>query len=99
MSKEISDDLVVKLKEWIGEDGLNFFQKCLDEEGTVAPVLVTGGIPHPVHFREGMQIRNFMRSSGLCDDWNAHDYDNNWMSVVEKALKWKEDEKIPGVKW
>ena len=31
-------------------------------------------------------IRNFLRGTGLCDDWSAHDFDNTWMEVVRKAI-------------
>jgi hypothetical protein len=44
-------------------------------------------IPHPVHFREGMQIRNWLRESGLCKDWSDHDLDNNWHRVVNKIIE------------
>jgi len=46
--------------------------------------------PHPIHFREGMQIRNWLRESGLCKDWSDHDLDNNWARVVEKAIEEEE---------
>lgn len=42
--------------------------------------------PHPIHFREGMWIRNRLRDSGLCRDWSDHDLDNNWAEIVEKAI-------------
>jgi len=44
-------------------------------------------IPHSVHFREGMRVRNFMRSTGLCEGWDAHDYDNNWAGLIEECIK------------
>lgn len=47
-----------------------------------------------------MGVRNFLRETGLCDDWDDHDLDNNWMEVVAKAITedyipiklWKENE-------
>jgi hypothetical protein len=87
---KITDELVEKVKKWLGEDGREYFIWCLEEHGGVNPVYMEDGIPHPVHFREGMQIRNFMRTSGLCEDWTDHDLDNNWTEVVEKALFSKE---------
>jgi len=52
-----------------------------------------GSIPHPVHFREGMQVRNAMRNSGLCKHWTDHDFDDAWTRVVRKAIK-EEDEGV-----
>jgi len=86
MGKNIPEELVEKVRNWLGEDGINFFKNCLEKEGKIAPVLVIGGMPHPVHFREGMKVRNFMRFSGLCNNWTDHDFDNNWITVVEKTL-------------
>jgi len=43
-------------------------------------------IPHPVHFREGMQVRNFLRTI-FGETWTAHDYDNRWAKLVEEAIK------------
>lgn len=91
----ISEALLEKVRAWLGYDGCSFFQMCKDEYGTVSPVwsiglnrkMGTAKYVHPVHFREGMQVRNFMRSSGLCPDWTDHDYDNNWTSVIEEVLK------------
>ncbi len=86
---EISDELVEKVKNWLGKYGIIFFTWCLEKYGQISAVYMEGGLPHPVHFREGMEVRNFMRSTGLCDDWDANDFDNNWVEVVEKALKLK----------
>jgi hypothetical protein len=58
--------------------------------GTASPVFGRKSnrcIPHPVHFREGMSVRNAMRDSGLCTDWSDHDFDDNWTEVVELAVK------------
>lgn len=43
-------------------------------------------IPHSVHFREGMQVRNFLRTI-FGDTWTAHDYDNRWATLVEEAIE------------
>lgn len=44
------------------------------------------GIPHPVHFREGMAVRNFLRSQPECECWDAHDLDDVWMLIVIMTL-------------
>lgn len=85
-TRPISNGLVVEIKKWLGDDGLTFFSECKRDHGTVSPVLSAGSIPHPVHFREGMRVRNFMRSSGHCKGWNDHEYDDNWCALIERAI-------------
>jgi len=84
--KEIPAGLIEKVQAWLGRNGVEWFRGVKKKHGGVSAVFSSGGIPHPVHFREGMQVRNFMRSTGLCEGWNSHDYDNNWSRVVEKAI-------------
>lgn len=43
-------------------------------------------IPHPIHFREGMAVRNAMRTSPYTKGWSSHDLDAQWEGVVEKAI-------------
>ncbi len=43
------------------------------------------GIPHPVHFREGMQVRNFLRKA-TDYSWTDHEYDNKLTGLVEEAI-------------
>ena len=105
--KEIPKELIKRANEWLGVDGRSFFQQCLDDHGTVSPVLdsndpiIVGDnpptisikpLPHPVHLREGMAVRNFMRHSGFCVDWNDHDYDNLWPILIEKVITCKQKE-------
>jgi len=92
VTRPLPEGLVEKVREWLGADGLDFFTKCLKDHGTVSPcypeeMSVPGRpIPHPVHLREGMSVRNFMRDTGLCEGWDAHDFDNNWAEVVQLAI-------------
>ena len=85
--KQISDELVESVQTFLGKGGLDFFASLQRDHGTVSPCLMDGSIPHPVHLREGMQVRNAMRRSGLCEDWDCHDLDNQWKSVVETAIE------------
>ena len=97
---DIPDSLIEAVRLFLREDGIAQFREWAKEYGTVSPVIKietpTGErlgsgappIPHPVHFREGTQIRNFMRGTGLCTGWDDHDYDNNWTKVVEAAIGW-----------
>jgi hypothetical protein len=86
MKRDLPYGLIEDVRKWLGGDGRDLFLTYYKEHGTVSPVLSGEGMPHPVHFREGMQVRNFMRKTGLCEDWNAHDYDDNWQEVVRKAI-------------
>lgn len=92
MNKEISEELIKATHKWLGKDGLDFFKGIKEKHGQINAVWMEEGIPHPVHFREGMQVRNFMRSTKLCEGWNAHDFDNNWISLIEKVTS-REEEK------
>jgi len=98
--KTITPELVTHIREAIGPEGVRCFQLYKRDYGEVGPVIPPEvgrpeelslgrgfGIPHAVHFREGMQVRNMMRQSGLCDDWDDHDLDNNWAAVIEEAIK------------
>jgi len=77
-------ELVEKLREWLGADGIKFFSEIKEEHGEIAAVWMDGKIPHPVHFREGMQVRNFLRQHV---NWDCHKLDNTWESLVEEAIK------------
>lgn len=83
---KITEEILKDVRKWLGKDGKEFFEWCLSEHGGITPVYIEDGIPHLVHFREGMVVRNHMRQSGLCNDWTAHDFDNNWARVVKKSL-------------
>jgi uncharacterized protein len=86
-TKIIRGDLVVNIHDVIGSEGCKLFLLYLLNYGTVSPVLIRDGFPHPVHFREGKRIRNAMRVSGFCDGWTDEDYDNNWEEVVKQAMR------------
>ena len=45
------------------------------------------GIPHLVHFREGMVIRNFLRRQRFTRHWDSHRLDNEWATIIEITLK------------
>jgi len=88
MCKEISSELIEKVKSWLSSDGIEFFKGVKEEYGNIATACwMVNSIPHPIHFREGMEVRNFLRSTGLCDDWTDHDFDNQWANVVVKAIE------------
>lgn len=82
---EITDDLVNSVRDWLGEAGVRHFRGIRAGHGRIDAVWNEGGIPHMVHFREGMQVRNKLRdlTNGI---WSAHEYDDNWVAVVERAI-------------
>jgi len=73
----------------LGSKWFSFFQSLIDQFGDEfnTACLDDGGIPHPVHFREGMTIRNMLRESNLFPHWNSHDYDDNWGAIVKAAIE------------
>lgn len=83
---EISDELVYATRKWLGKDGIELFKDIKNKYGEISACWMDGPIPHPVHFREGMQVRNFLRMTNLCKEWSDHDLDSNWTKVIEKAI-------------
>ena len=80
---------VQTLHDWLGDEGRSFFKDCWDRQGRMDAVLPTDperGILHPVHFREGMQVRNFLRELPECREWGAHKLDNRWALLVRMAV-------------
>jgi len=70
--------------QWLGEDGVQLFSKWWIEYGEIPLVIPsTTGIGHPVHFREGMQVRNWMRQNTDLEE----DYvENKWPEFVIECL-------------
>ena len=87
MKKEISSSVVDKTKNWLGEDGIKCFKEIKTKHGQIDICWHEGLDPHPVHFREGMQVINFLRTLAECKDWTDHDFDDNWVEVVEKTIE------------
>lgn len=100
------EDFIERLLEWLGYDGVAFFRMCKEISTGIDPYNVVWtevapgkdvnlyGVPHPVHFREGMAVRNTMRrihtemGAGI---YGAHFYDNHWQSAVTAAIKMCEE--------
>ena len=88
-------EAVVQLRSFLQEEGTSFFRQIKEEFGTVAAVLPKNhplnedGIPHPIHFREGMQIRNFLRMI-TNNEWEFDQYENGWIKLVELAIEEEE---------
>ncbi len=86
------EELIIGLRKWLGGAGVRFFTWCKTKHGEISPVYVEDGLPHPVHFREGMSVRNFLTTTEYCKNKDIHWLDNNWAILVEEALN-IEDEK------
>lgn len=92
LNMKIEKSLLFKTIQWLGPTGLSFFSHLKGLTGEVSPVLNLNfkrkGLPaHPVHFREGMTIRNWMREQEECKDWSTDDFDNHWITLIEEAIK------------
>lgn len=85
-AEEFPLSLIKKVHNWLGEEGIAFFKSVQKEHGTILAVWDEGGIPHVVHFREGMQVRNYLRMQSECEGWDDHRFDDQWAHVVESAL-------------
>jgi hypothetical protein len=97
LTDEQRNRVLTSLREWLGEEGLSFFREMQTTHGRVDPVFsVPYGdakygpqkhMPHSVHFREGMQVRNFLRTLPETEGWDAHDYDDQWRPLIEAVLQ------------
>ena len=90
--RNIPESLVDKVGLFLGSKGLRWFRLINQFHGEVSPVLKLHQsrkfIPvHSVHFSEGMQIRNFMRSLDECSEWTCHELDDNWARVVDRLIE------------
>lgn len=84
--------LIKKVHDWLGEDGINFFSDVKEKHGTILAVWDEGGLPHPVHFREGMQVRNYLRMQPECEGWNDHRLDDQWAHIIERAIEYQQED-------
>lgn len=80
---------ICRLREWLGDENVRYFRLLKSLTGTYSPVLHLNskrkGIPtHPVHFREGMQIRNWMRNQPEFNGWDSERLDSYWSILVER---------------
>jgi Tat protein secretion system quality control protein TatD with DNase activity len=88
----ITKELVQHVRAFLGEDGLDFFQDVKEKHGRYDAhwaIHISNGqtIPHIVHLREGMQVRNAMRRHSDTTEWDDHMYDAMWVEVVRRAVE------------
>lgn len=80
--------IVDKLKAWLGDAGIKHFREIKEKHGTVLASWMDGGIPHVVHFREGMMVRNKLREiMNYADKYEDHWYDDNWAELIDLCLE------------
>jgi hypothetical protein len=84
------DPLVVsKLHDWLGKNGRHFFRTLAKlYKGDVIPVIRAKGIIpcHCIHFREGMQIRNYFRGLEECKEWTFDQFENDYPEYIKAAM-------------
>ena len=93
MENNITQNHIDSIKGFLGSDGLNFFRHLKGLTNEVYPVLHLNqkrrGIPvWPVYLREGMQVRNWMRSK--FEEFRGLDQnriDELSIELIEKAIK------------
>lgn len=87
-------ELVPAIREFLGEDGITFFREIRDEHNGELAVVLPGDfgnfIPHSVHFNEGMQVRNSIRtwySDNNIEIPDCHSLDDCWEELTLEAIK------------
>ena len=80
------DEVVERVRAWLKPEGINHFRTYQLEYGKVDPVINTNGFQHPVHFREGMLIRNQIRKM-FPGDFTDNELDDMWVGIVEDAIE------------
>ena len=83
-------EIIKQLQKTLGPEGIEFFREVYKKHGKMGALWVEGegssSFPHPVHFREGMIVRNILRK--ITDySWTAHEYDARWEELTEEAIK------------
>lgn len=71
--------------EWLGPVGVEFFSELYGKHGEIPLVIPSDipGVPHPIHFREGMQVHNWMRNH---TDLPEEQIENNWREFIGDCL-------------
>jgi len=83
-------EIVKQLRKALSPEDIEFFREVYTKYEKISALWTEGegssSFPHPVHFREGMVVRNMLRK--ITDySWTAHEYDARWEELTEKAIK------------
>lgn len=90
---KMMEKYVQELKKWLGKDNIRYFKHLKGLTGEVFPVLKLNfdkkGLPaHPVAWREGMQIRNYLRSHFIeLNEMEGNKLDDLTIQIMEKVIK------------
>lgn len=94
MENKLTIEEMAAFKKWLGDDGIRYFRHLKGLKGTVVPVLKlnkekNAGVPvYPVHYREGMQIRNWLRgNTELGKKLDSVELDDCYVSILEEAIR------------
>jgi len=75
------------LNEVLNEAEVGYLWKGEIPPAKIPEKIQKSHVPHPVHFWEGTSVRNALRCCEHCQDWNDHDFDDNWVEVVERMIE------------
>ena len=86
--------IVEAVGKFIGPENIRWFGHVKGLKGEVSAVLRLNFkrkyMPaHPIHLREGIQIRNFMRGLPECKEWTQEELEKGWVLVIEKLISHK----------
>ena len=90
---KLTEEEMAAFKKWLGEEGIRYFKHLKGLKGIVVPILKLnyekkGMQAYPVHFREGVQIRNWLReNTELGKKCNSAELDNCYVEILEEAIK------------
>ncbi|HET6255842.1 MAG TPA: hypothetical protein VFE32_17325 [Puia sp.] len=89
---EIQQSIIEKVAAFIGKENIRWFRHVKGLKGGINVILRLNfqkkKIPvHPIHLREGMQIRNFLRGLPECKTWTHEDFERGWIDVIELLIK------------
>lgn len=88
----ITEDMIESVRKFIGDDNVRWFAHVKGLKGSVNSVLRLNAnkkfLPvHPIHLREGMQIRNHLRRHPDSKGWNDEDFDNAWVMIINHLIE------------
>lgn len=78
--------IVTELKKKLDQTGMSeFFRGVKRDYGHLHVILNKGGLPWPIHFREGMHVRNILREI-TAYAYTPEQYDALWAPLTELAI-------------
>lgn len=92
--KKLSEEEMNSFKSWLKEEGIRYFRHLKGLKGSVVPVLKVnpnknfGISSYPVHFRDGVSIRNWLReNTELGKELDSIELDDCYVKILEEAIK------------